>query len=71
MSLPPSLPRTTLVPPRLSVALPTASSNSRTTPLRLNVAPPTAVKCIISRNENSWRFIVPYCEPGQNDPPGI
>ena len=53
MSLPPSLPRTTLVPPRLSVALPTASSNSRTTPLRLNAAPPIAVQCTVSRNENS------------------
>ena len=71
MSLKPLPPRTMLVPLRPSVVLPTTSSYSRTTPFRLNAAPSTAVQYTISRNENYLRFIVPYCEPGQNDPPGI
>ena len=47
------------------MALPTATPTSP--PI---VAPPTVAQSTIPSNENSLRCLLPYCEPGQNDPPG-
>ena len=47
------------------MALPTATATSP--PI---VAAPTVAQSYIPSNENCIRYIVPYCEPGQNDPPG-
>ena len=48
-----------------NMALPTATPTSP--PI---VAPPTVAQSTIPSNENSLRCLLPYCELGQNDPPG-
>ena len=55
-------------PPRPNMVLPTVAP--RVAPPRPNMALPTAVPSTIAKNENSLRCIVPYCDSGENEPPG-